>query len=625
MIRPQQAPVTPRVVSPETGEIVPLDEGFVSDERPRGGAVEIVGGPGAGKTTALEHLAATEGAAEGVAFLDEPDPAHLLAAADQGLVVFTSRKPSAWLARRSFLLASWSDDDLIEYLLAMHPGQCRSVMSRAHRAPDRNLLQGVPALWRVVLDRMAEDPSAIDARDALRRYFDSTLTEDKSRRLAEDYCLAAMAYPKSSATREFRPGILGVRDAQLVRLLRHRIVKLLLGVDALARLLETGAECPCLEARLPRDLVSETAAAVASNTAALDTLRNTVAGSTIAAHAMAASILHATGMGWIPKRNPVPPHLPHLEGAYLKGASWPEIDLSNAALERADLTAANLTGAKLDDARAMEASLRHACLRDASVNRLFAFRADLAYADVSNVTGHSAILNMANLAHANLEDADLTRASFQGAMLAGARFRRANLHKADFRHAVVGDADFTEADLRQADLEHAKLAEACFSGARLAGANLTGCDLEDMDLPDAEFEGATLTGALLSASRMPRANFRKADLRKAGLADIDWEGADLRQADLRQCTFHLGSSRSGLVDSPIASEGTRTGFYTDDFDARHFQSPEEIRKANLRRADLRGARIEGTDFYLVDLRGALFDDAQAEHFRCCKAILADRA
>ena len=35
-----------------------------------------------------------------------------------------------------------------------------------------------------------------------------------------------------------------------------------------------------------------------------------------------------------------------------------------------------------------------------------------------------------------------------------------------------------------------------------------------------------------------------------------------------------------------------------------FKAPEEIRKADLRRADLRGARILETDFYLVDLRGA---------------------
>ena len=71
-----------------------------------------------------------------------------------------------------------------------------------------------------------------------------------------------------------------------------------------------------------------------------------------------------------------------------------------------------------------------------------------------------------------------------------------------------------------------------------------------------------------------------------GLADIDWEGACLREADLTGATFHLGSSRSGLVGSPIACEGSRTGFYTDDYDEQTFKSPEEIRKANLSGADL---------------------------------------
>jgi len=621
MIRPEQAPVTPRVVSPETGEIVPLDEGFVSDERRAGGAVEIVGGPGAGKTTALAHLAAMEAAARGVSFLDDPGASDVQAAAGHDLVVFTSSKPRSELAERSFPLASWSDDELIEYLLAMHPGECRSVMSRVRQASNRGWLQGVPAVWRVVLDQMARDPSAIDPRDALRRFFDSTLTDNRSRELAGDYCLAAMVYSESSTARALRLGDLAVRHPLLVRLLRHRAVRLLLGVDGLVRLLERGGKCLCLEERLPRDLVSETAAAVASNTPALGALRNTVARRPIAAHAMAASILHATGMGWIPERDRT---MPHLNGAYLEGASWPDVDLSNAFLGHADLTAANLTGARLDGALASGASLRHALLQGASLNRLIAIRADLEYANVSNATGHSAIFGGASLVHADLEDADFTKAHFQNTRLTGARFCRANLPEADVRYAIIGNADFTEANLERACLEHAKLAEACLSGARLAGANLLGCDLEGVDLPDAQFEGATLTGALLSASRMPRANFRKADLQSAGLADIDWEGADLREADLRHCTFHMGSSRSGLIDSPIASEGTRTGFYTDDFDAQHFQPPEVIRKANLRRADLRKARIEDTDFYLVDLREALFDDAQAEHFRRCKAILVDR-
>ena len=117
---------------------------------------------------------------------------------------------------------------------------------------------------------------------------------------------------------------------------------------------------------------------------------------------------------------------------------------------------------------------------------------------------------------------------------------------------------------------------------------------------------------------------RLADLRGAGLADIQWENADLRNADLRGATFHLGTTRSGLVDSPLASEGTRTGFYTDEYNEQSYQLPEDIRKANLRGADLRGARTEGVDFYLVDLRGAKYDLKQLEHFRRCRAILSDR-
>jgi uncharacterized protein YjbI with pentapeptide repeats len=123
---------------------------------------------------------------------------------------------------------------------------------------------------------------------------------------------------------------------------------------------------------------------------------------------------------------------------------------------------------------------------------------------------------------------------------------------------------------------------------------------------------------------MPRANFLGANLCNAGLADIDWPNANLRDADLRGASFHLGSSRNGLVGSPIACEGSRTGFYTDDYNDQNVKPAEEIRKANLRGADLRGAKIEGVDFYLVDLRNANYTSNQAEHFRSCRAILEDR-
>ena len=119
---------------------------------------------------------------------------------------------------------------------------------------------------------------------------------------------------------------------------------------------------------------------------------------------------------------------------------------------------------------------------------------------------------------------------------------------------------------------------------------------------------------------MPEANFLGADLRKTRLAGINWEGASLKDADLRGATFHMGTTRSGMLfEGP--SKGTRTGFYTDDADDLHYRAPEEIRVANLRGADLRGAWIAGVDFYLVDLRDAKYTGTQRNYFRKHKAIL----
>lgn len=123
---------------------------------------------------------------------------------------------------------------------------------------------------------------------------------------------------------------------------------------------------------------------------------------------------------------------------------------------------------------------------------------------------------------------------------------------------------------------------------------------------------------------MPLTDFRGAKLMNTGLAEIDWPNADLRDANLTGASFHMGSSRSGLVGSPIACEGSRTGFYTDDYNDQDFKAPEEIRKANLCGADLRGAKVEGVDFYLVDLRGAKYTPEQGEHFARCGAILRSR-
>jgi uncharacterized protein YjbI with pentapeptide repeats len=153
---------------------------------------------------------------------------------------------------------------------------------------------------------------------------------------------------------------------------------------------------------------------------------------------------------------------------------------------------------------------------------------------------------------------------------------------------------------------------------------MIGCDLEYAQLPGADFSGANLHSALLTGSWIPEGRFEDACLAKAGLAAVNWEGADLRNADLTDASFHAGSSRSGMIFSPIPCEGSKTGFYTDDDAEQYFKAPEEIRKANLRGADLRGAKVSRVDFYLVDLRDALFDPEQEKHFRRCRAILEAR-
>jgi uncharacterized protein YjbI with pentapeptide repeats len=207
------------------------------------------------------------------------------------------------------------------------------------------------------------------------------------------------------------------------------------------------------------------------------------------------------------------------------------------------------------------------------------------------------------------------------ANLEGATLRRALLADCDFRGACLENADLRGANLRGANLSRQNLRTARLAGAMMEKANLCGADLEYIDWPEARLAAAHMSGAYLTGSRLVRADLRGAKLDGTGLAEIEWDDADLRSADLRGCSFHMGSSRSGLVDSPYPCHGSRTGFYTNDYEERSYKSPEQIRKASLCGADLRDALIKGVDFYLVDLRGAKYDTQQERHFRRCNAIL----
>ncbi len=400
----------------------------------------------------------------------------------------------------------------------------------------------------------------------------------------------------------------------------HRPVQLLLAADWLARAIKDRAEGEALAVALPRDLVLEAASRIADDSDSVDRLRSLINDCDVRIHPMVASLLHALRFGWKPNWPP-----PRLAGAYLEEAAWAEINLAGANMRDADLAGANLRGSRLDRANLEDANLIGAHLDGSSMPGAALNKADLSRASLPHVYAERSRFESARLVGASLIRAKLERAILVDADLSDTRLSGASLVGADLRSAKLEGADFSEADLSGAILKGLTLSGAQFTSTRFTGADLTRCNLEGMVLPGAVFADAELRDALLTGSHMPGADFRGARLRAAGLAEVEWEGVDLRGADLREAAFHLGSSRSGLVGSPIACEGSRTGFYTDDWSEQDFKSPEEIRKANLCGADLRGARIDDVDFYLVDLRGAHLDPEQIPHIRRCGAILEAKA
>jgi uncharacterized protein YjbI with pentapeptide repeats len=388
---------------------------------------------------------------------------------------------------------------------------------------------------------------------------------------------------------------IATRARESDRILKHAPVRTMRAALEVAQDVREERECALLRDPLPPDVLRTAARLLRGQDRPRGFLDALCAGADDRRQPAAASLLLALDPDWKVRG------VPRLTGARLRGARWPAVVLPGVRLERADLARATLDAAILAGAEATRASFRDAALRGAVLEGARLRAADLRGAD---------------LAGARLKGADLHRAILRGAALPGADLAGACLLGAHVEGADLSGANLSGARANRLDLRRARL-----DGARFSAALLDHCHLEGVDLPRARFDHADLRGAVLTGCRMPDACFRDASLTAAKLADVTLERADLRGADLRGAIFHMGSSRGGLVDSVIASEGTRTGFYTDEYEEQHFKAPEEIRKANLVGADLRGARVEDADFYLVDLRGALYDDEQGRHFRRCGAIL----
>jgi uncharacterized protein YjbI with pentapeptide repeats len=618
MIAPQPAPVKPRIVSTDGAELLLEDEIQRHIDRGDRGLVAIFGPHGSGKSAALQHLASLLPIASGVLFLesDEAISADLpLLSWSHRLVIHTAKSAQEFDHLARYHLAPWNRDDLIEYLLARHRDRCTSVMERIG-SDEPELFDGLPELWAVILEQLAADESIPDVRSALRQYLEQQLPDTDVVQRSRNACLNLLTVPAQLKEQEPHlfspPGF----TPSLARILRHLAVQYLLAAERIVADLRDGCACDFLACHLPRELVRSIAKLAPLDDRVQERLHNFLVGPDWS-HAMAASILHAIEPTWRPESLT----RKRLRGAYLGNVSWPGIQLSKSNLGEADMSVGDLTGANLRGTWAGKARFSGSCLKGADLTRLNAPDANLVRVDMSNAFGDKIEFAGADFTGAKLVNVNFTRTSFRGANLTSADFAGASLHEADFEGAELGGTDFSGANLEYSILVQLKFPECIVFGARFTGAILRECDLEYLDFGQADFRSANLRKSLLTGTTIMNASLEGARLNETGLGEINWENCCLRHADLRGATFHMGSSRSGLLFTPIASEGTRTGFYTDAYDDRSYKEPEEIRKANLCGCDLRGARIDKVDFYLVDLRGAQYDANKEQYFRRCGAIL----
>lgn len=617
---PQFALVRPRVTRRGDRDPLPIEDVVAHlvdqlDDRPNGWVIEISGPRGSGKTTAVAHVAAALGDTPRLTFLDQPTPAELNVPAGH-IAIAADLAPGSYRVGIELKLAPWGRDDLLEYLLATHPEACGSALSRLGPAAVR---RWTPRIAVVALERFATNEQAHNVPIELANYVRERVPDDAQWTAACRYGLAAL----TSKGEELYAALMQQAKAgcpdEVRTLLGHDEIRQPLAAEWLFSQLRAGSTVE-LEHLLPAELVTHVGERCRTDSSAREALDRSLGTEGLhRQHPMAASIVFAADPTWRPTTWRGAQW--KLSGGHFPGAAWNELDLTRSELVKADLSDAQLERACLLDAGLYQARLDGAKLNNANL-----IRASLDCANLRGAVLRQAKLTVLRARSANFTDADLTQAALIHSDFTAADFTRACLRYADLTSASLRQSRFEDVDLRDtmfhgADLTGVDLRTAQLDGAWLDNARLDEAQMEDIRWPDARLKGAKLASAHLTGSYMPGANFEDAYLGGAGLADIQWEGADLRRADLRGATFHMGSSRSGLVGSPIACEGSKTGFYTDDYEDIHFKRPEEIRKANLCGADLRGAKIDGLDFYLVDLRGAQLDAKQLEHVRRCGAIL----
>ncbi len=647
MIEPARAPVVPRVVCRRSGNVVRLEDEIqrlldLSESI----TVQL---DGDGASSALAHLAAVFADSIRAQKLVLDDDASDADSVQAIVVVRTSHESRCDVSLR---LAAWTRDDFIEYLLAVHSHRCASVMRRLADA-NQQFASGSPSVWRLILDRMASDESQSDIEAIVLDELDSRFANPVLADTFADELIIPVPRNEvgyfghlgsgTNAAADDVSNIFYSREHSSARqLLSHEDVRQTFAMRRFIRRLTTSTEVDfryLMSGLASWEVLVRIAKRVRELPPIQIKLQRLFDASNTLSTTNCATVLSQVDPRWRPNGKRL-----RLYRTYCPNVVWPDLDLSfsdlrNSCFTGADLSRAKLSGARLSGADFSDAILRHADFRNASSETPSSQPANMLDRIKRKLHRHRdseqparRIANQATMEthwRTVFVQADLSHADLSGCHFQHANFSRANMTKTEMRQASFHQADFTDADLRDANLTGSTLVD-----VDLGGAVLDRCVMSDIQAqPGLNFENLRATSVQFRAAKLPRSDwtestlseccFAGAILSEARLALIHWVDCDLSGADLRRCDFHLGSTRCGLVGSPYPSHGTRTGFYTDEYDEQYFQSPETIRKACLMNADLRGANIDGVDFYLVDLRGAKFDLGQRSQLRVTGAILDD--
>ena len=330
----QPVAVKPRVKSNLPGVPVLLLDTILELAESDTDAVRLVG---EGKSMAIRYLSRHLSDHHRIQLMDdESEPAH---PAHYDLAVFTAPVHKPDPKEVELVLALWSRDDCIEYLMSTAPQRCKSVMSRLIEADDLWLASGSPRVLGACLDIMIEDDSINSMATAIAAHFSALpFKRPRHRKRVIAKCLKHFFESKlvHKDLSRFAPRLI---SNHAVKILTNLTVRYVVATDALIDELGAGRTplwfsrhwSPIWIQYLANQLANRDQRNQQLAIEHLDRLANSAE---CAFSSNAASLLSRLDSNWQPTRN----SRLHLENAQLPGFKATELTLEDTLLSNSDFS-----------------------------------------------------------------------------------------------------------------------------------------------------------------------------------------------------------------------------------------------------------------------------------------------